>query len=99
MYFFGSLAFFALLAVGLSSCSRLRGTQGARPDPACKFGPWPRSMARALGVRSRKSARGGIPSTYSLQALENPHGKIMSDVSCNIWDLECHHCRQTILTW
>ena len=23
--------------------------------------------------------------------------KIMSDGSCDIWDLECHHCRQTVL--
>ena len=63
MCFFGPLAFFSLAAAGLSSCSRFRGTQGARPDPARKFGPWPRSVARALGVQSRKSARGGIPST------------------------------------
>ena len=40
-----------------------RGTQGARPDPIRKFGPRPRSAARALGVESGKSARGGIPST------------------------------------
>ena len=48
---------------GSFSCPRLRGTQGTRPDPARKFGPWPRSVARALGVQSGKSARGGIPST------------------------------------
>ena len=60
---FSPSAFFSLPAAGLSSCSRLRGTQGARPGPARKFGPWPRSVARALGVQSRKSAWGGIPST------------------------------------
>ena len=63
MCFFGTPAFFSLPAACLSSCSRLRGTQGARPDPARKFGPWPRSVARALGVQSGKSTRGGIPST------------------------------------
>ena len=56
-------ASFPLPTEGLSSCSRLRGTQGARPDPARKFGPSPRSVARALGVQSGKSAREGIPST------------------------------------
>ena len=61
--FFGPSAFFSLPAAGISSCSRLRGTQRARLDSARKFGPWPRSVARALGVQSRKSARGGIPTT------------------------------------
>ena len=50
--FFGPLAFFSLPAAGVSLCSRLRGTQGARPEPVRKFGPWPRSVARALGVQS-----------------------------------------------
>ena len=54
---------FPLPAAGLSSCSRLRGTQGAHPDPARNVGPWPRFVARALGVQSRRAARGGIPST------------------------------------
>ena len=63
MYFFGPSAVFALLAADRFSCSRLRGTQGACPGPVRKFGPWPRSVARALGVQSRTSPRGGIPST------------------------------------
>ena len=63
MCFIGPSAFFSLPVAGLFSCSRLRGTQGARPDPVRKFGPWPRSVARALGVQSRTSPRGGIPST------------------------------------
>ena len=25
--------------------------------------------------------------------------KRMSDCSCDIWDLACHQCRQTLLTW
>ena len=57
------LAYFSVPAAGLSSCSRLRGTQGARLDPARRFGLWPRSVAPAMGLQSRKSARGGIPST------------------------------------
>ena len=35
----------------------------ARPDAIRKFGPRPRSVARALGVQSGTSARGDIPST------------------------------------
>ena len=71
MCFFGPSAFFSLPAAGLFSCSRLRGKQGARPNPARKFGPWPRSAARALGVQSGKSPRGGIPSTYELGQPRN----------------------------
>ena len=55
--------FFSSGRGSFSSCSRLHGTQGARPDPIRKFGPRPRSVARALGVQSGTSARGGIPST------------------------------------
>ena len=65
MCFFHPSAFFYLLSAGLSSCSWLRGTQGAHPDPIRKFGPRPRSVARAVGVESGTSAGGGIPSTYS----------------------------------
>ena len=56
-------ALFSLPAAGLFSCPRLRGTQGALPDPLRKFGMWPRSVARALGVERGTPARGGIPST------------------------------------
>ena len=63
VWVFGPSAFFSLPAAGRSSCCRFRGTHGARPDPFRKFGPWPRSVARAVGVQSGKSARGGIPST------------------------------------
>ena len=64
MRFFTLRHFFSLPTAGLSSCSRLRGgAQGARPDPIRKFGPRPRSVARALGFQSGTSARGGIPST------------------------------------
>ena len=52
IYIFHTSDFFSLPAAGLSSCSRLRGTQGARPDPIRKFGPRPRSVARALGVQA-----------------------------------------------
>ena len=55
--------FIYLPAARLSSCSRFRGAQGARPDLIRKFGPRPRSVARVVGGESVTSARGGIPST------------------------------------
>ena len=48
-------------AAGLSSCSRLRGTRGARADPIGKFEQRPRSVARVLGGKRGTPARGGIP--------------------------------------
>ena len=71
--FFHPTVFFSLPAAGLSSCSRPRGTQGARPDPIRKFGLRPRSVARALGVESGTFALGGIQTTYSHQTHANPH--------------------------
>ena len=72
MCFFHPSAFFSPLAAGLSTCSRLRGTQGARPDPIRKIGARPRSVARALGVESGTSARGSIPSTQSHPGPRKP---------------------------
>ena len=63
MCFFGPSAYFSLPAAILLSCSPLPGTQGARPDLARKFGPWPRSVVSTLWVKSGMSPRGGIPST------------------------------------
>ena len=52
---FAHRPFFPLLAGGLFSCSL---GSGARREPARtprrKCGPWPRSVARALGVQSRE---------------------------------------------
>ena len=65
MCFFGTSAFFSLPAAGLSSCSRLRGMQGARRVAVRTFGPWPRSVTRALGVQSDKSPQQAIPRMQS----------------------------------
>ena len=70
MCFFGPSSFFSLPAAGLFSYSRLRGTQGARPDPARKFGPWPRSVAHALGVQSPLGE--GFRARRAFQAPANP---------------------------
>ena len=48
---FWHFVIFALPDAGRFSYSRLRGTRGACPDTACKFGPWPTSAARTVGVR------------------------------------------------
>ena len=80
------------------SCSRLRGTQGAGPELERKFGPWPTSVARDLGFKVvRPLAEGFRARRPSTPRQTHVQVKRMSDVSCDIWDLECHQCRQTIL--
>ena len=70
--------------------------------PHARLGPgrgpwhvlWGFKVARPLGEAFR--ARGAI------QAPANPRTvqvKIMSHDWCDIWDLECHQRRQTLLTW
>ena len=73
MCFLHTSAFFSLLAAGLSSCSRLRGTQGARPDPIRKFEPRPRSVAHALGVESGTPLGEAFRARRAIQAHANPH--------------------------
>ena len=54
-------AFFSLSSANLSSCPRLRGTQGARPDPIHNLGPgrgpwhvlWRSKVIRPLGEAFR----------------------------------------------
>ena len=80
------------------SCSRLRGTQGAGPELERKFGPWPTSVARDLGFKVvRPLAEGFRARRPSTPRQTHVQVKRMSDVSCDIWDLECHQCRQAIL--
>ena len=58
----------SLPAGGLSSRSRLRGTQGARVYTRSKFKPRPGSVARALGVQSRaiwQMVTGRVPLSQS----------------------------------
>ena len=50
---FCTLETISLPAVGLSSRSRLRGTQGARVYTRRKFGPRLDSVVRAVGVQIR----------------------------------------------
>ena len=92
-----------------SSPLGLFGTQGVHPDPARKLGPYPRSAARALGVQTGKSPRGGILSTSSHPGPCKPTYRIpatryiltwvkkMPDGSFDIFDLECGQCRQKLL--
>ena len=75
MYFLGQWDFFSLPAARLFSCSRLRGIQGARRNTRAQV----RALADvrgtcsgALGVQSRTSPRGGIPSTYGHPAPCKP---------------------------
>ena len=61
--FFSILAFFSLPAAGLSRALGSVARRELARTPRRKFGPCPRSVARALGVQSSKSPRGVIPST------------------------------------
>ena len=72
MCFFHPSAFFSLPAAGLSSCSRLRGTQGAHPDPIRKFGPRPRSVARDLGLKVARQLGEAFRPRRAIQAHANP---------------------------
>ena len=90
MCFLARRHFFNVPSAGRFSFSRIRGTQGARPDPARKFRPRPRSMAHALGVQSGKSPRGGTPSTYSHPGPCKPTCIIPGPVVYfNLWVKKC----------
>ena len=84
--FFHPSAFFCLPAAGVSSCSRLHGTQGARPDPIRKLGSlgpgrgpwhvlWGFKVARPLGeaFRARRAiqAHANPRTYYIINRLEN----------------------------
>ena len=90
--FFWHFGICSLPVAGLFSCSRLRGTQGACPDLARKFGPWPRSASTCSG-----GSKWQVPSGRDSEHVEparcmqtQEQVKRMSDGSCDIWDLECH---------
>ena len=76
-FFFWTSATFSVPAAGLSSRSRLRGTQGGRLYTRRKFGPRVGSVARALCVQSRAIWR-VITGSLSVQpephkTMENPY--------------------------
>ena len=89
-----------LPAEGLLSCSRPRGTQGARRNTTAQV--WALADVRGTcsgGSKSevptgRHSEHVGPSRPLQTHVLV----KITSDGSCDIWDFECHRCRQTLLT-
>ena len=99
MCFFGTSAFLSLSAAGLFSCSRLRGTQGARPDTTAQV--W--ALAEIHGTCSGGS-KWQVPTGSDSEHVEPSRSmqthvqvKRMSDGSCDTWGLECRQCRQTLL--
>ena len=66
-------ATFSFPARGLFSCSRLRGTQGARLPATRKFGPRPGSVTCALGVQSRGELA-LFAGSLSARAKQEVHG-------------------------
>ena len=107
---FLALRYFSLPAEGLFSCSRLRGTQGARPDITVQV--W--ALAEVRGTCSGGS-KWQVPTGSDSEHVEpsrpmqthvqvkecqtaHVQVKRMSDgSSCHIWDPECRQCRQTLL--
>ena len=71
--FFSPIDILSPPAAGLSSCSRLRGTQGAGLDPIRKFGPRPRSVARAVGLEVARPLGEAFRARRAIQAHANPH--------------------------
>ena len=97
--FFHPSAFFSLTAAGLFPCSQLCGAQGVCPDTTVHV--W--ALAEVRGTYSGGS-EWQIPTGSDSEHVEpsrpmQTHVQVrrMSDSPCDIWDLECCQCRQTLL--
>ena len=76
--FFGPSSFLSLPAGDRSSYSRLRRTQGARPDPLRTFGPWPMSVARTRGFKVACPLGEGFRARRAIPANANPRTFIIN---------------------
>ena len=92
-------AFFSLTAAGLFPCSQLCGAQGVCPDTTVHV--W--ALAEVRGTYSGGS-EWQIPTGSDSDHVEpsrpmQAHVQVrrLSDSPCDIWDLECCQCRQTLL--
>ena len=96
MCYFGTLAFFALSALSLFSCSRPRG---ARQNTRAQV--WALADVRCTcsgGSKSHVPTRRHSEHVGPSRPLQTRvQVKRMSDGSCDIWDLECHQCRQAFI--
>ena len=98
MCFFGPSAFFPFRP-RVFSCAL--GSVARREPVGTPRASW--ALAEILGTCSGGS-KCQVPSGRDSKHVEpsrciqtQEQVKIMSDGSCDIWDLECHHCRQTVL--
>ena len=95
------MGIFSLQAAGFFSYSWLRCTQGARRNTRAQV--W--ALADARGTCSGGSKSQVLTGRHSehvgpSRSLKTPvKVKRMSGGSCDIWDLECHQRRQTLLPW
>ena len=90
--FFGSSAFFSLPAVGLFSCSRLRGTQGTRRNTRAQVRALADVRGTYWGFKVASPHGEAFRARRAIQATENyVHVKRMSAGSCDIWDLSLIH--------
>ena len=97
--FFCTTAFFPLPAAGLFSCSRLRGTPGARSNTTAQV--WALAEIRGTCAGGSKSqvttGRHSEHEEPTRPMQTHVQVKKMSDGSFDIYDLECRQCRQTFL--
>ena len=101
MCFFGPSAFFSLPAAGLFSCSRVRGTQEARRNTRVQVWALADIRGTCSGVSKPHVPTGRHSEHVGPSRPLQTHVQVqrMYNDSCDIWDLECHQCRQTLLTW
>ena len=98
--FFAHRHFFSLPVEGLFSCSRLRGTQGARPNTTAQVWALAEVRCTCSGGSNWQVLSGRDSEHVAPSRCMHTHVQVkrMSDLSCDIWDLECR-CRQTLVSW
>ena len=86
---------------GRFSCFRLRGTQRACRNTTAQV--WALADVRGTcsgGSKSQVSKRRHSEHVRPSRPLQtHVQARTMSGCSGDIWDHECHQCRQTLLTW
>ena len=86
---------------GLFSCFRLRGTQRACRNTTAQVWALPDVRGTCSGGSKSQVPTGRNSEHVGPYRLLQTHVRVkrMYDGSCDIWNLECHHCRQTLLNW
>ena len=83
------MAFLPLAAEGLSSCARLRGTQGARPNTTAQVWALAEVHGTCCGGSKSQVTTGRLSEHVEPSRPMQTHVQVkkMSDGSCDIWIL------------